>query len=247
MSAGRDSARGDEVACAICWGFLQNPVRLGCGHECCGTCLSRWEDAGVDDPMCPTCPSSLTLQSFEAILKQGLTYALRAEHARVVEKQVLWDHAAASLRAAVNLCPDDAKALNVLGTVLQRQGDAEGALQVYREALDVDPRCAETHYNRGAMLAQHSDHRAALKAFEDAVNANPRFAKAYNSMGAVLHKLGDLTAAAEAFRKAFEKDPSMLTAVHSLGAVYLAQGDQDSARAAFKTVIDMTKPGTKYT
>merc|ERR1711920_640127 len=101
--------------------------------------------------------------------------------------------------------------------------------------------------NRGLMFAAHSDYKSALKSFDDAVHANPRFAKAYNSMGTVLHKVGDLPGAAEAFRKAFEKDPSLLTAVHSLGAVYMAQGDQDSARAAFKTVIDMTKPGTKYT
>merc|ERR1719382_1387535 len=64
--------------------------------------------------MCPLCPSSLQPHSFEAILKQGLTFALRAEHARPSDKQGLWDQASSSLRAAVELRPDDAKALNSL-------------------------------------------------------------------------------------------------------------------------------------
>mmetsp|Transcript_97201 Transcript_97201/g.216870 ORF Transcript_97201/g.216870 Transcript_97201/m.216870 type:complete len:229 (+) Transcript_97201:60-746(+) len=217
------------------------PARLACQHMCCGSCLARWEEAGIDDGICPSCPSSL--HGFKKALKDGVTLSLQAEHARPRDRPNLWERARDHLQTAVALDKDKRSApLDALGTVRRHLGDLEGACVAFLKALEADPKDARAHCGRGDLLQQEGDFSGAVQAYQQAVQANPRCAHAYNCMGTILHRQGDLKTAADAFRKAYEKDPTMLTAMHSLGAVYLAQGETDSARAAFRTVMDATKP-----
>lgn len=44
-----------EACCPLCHDFLQEPVTLECGHNCCGSCLQqRWEHLHDFLP-CPVC------------------------------------------------------------------------------------------------------------------------------------------------------------------------------------------------
>uniref|UniRef100_K9IKG3 Putative e3 ubiquitin ligase n=1 Tax=Desmodus rotundus TaxID=9430 RepID=K9IKG3_DESRO len=47
----------DEVNCPICQGSLREPVTIGCGHNFCRGCLTRYcEIPGADPEEPPTCP-----------------------------------------------------------------------------------------------------------------------------------------------------------------------------------------------
>jgi uncharacterized protein (TIGR02466 family) len=56
-------------------------------------------------------------------------------------------------RAVVAAWPEDRRALHIHGDALKRAGDLEGAAALYRTALTLDDRDAESHFRLGAILA----------------------------------------------------------------------------------------------
>jgi Flp pilus assembly protein TadD len=56
-----------------------------------------------------------------------------------------WDEAVAAFRKAEALSPRDARVPTILARILFRRGDAQGALQAARRAIDLDPNQPEAH------------------------------------------------------------------------------------------------------
>src|SRR5262249_46705074 len=78
---------------------------------------------------------------------------------------------------------------NVAGTTgskankLLEDGDAQGAAQLYREALKLDPNNAKTYYNLGLALNKLGDQLGERRALEAAVRLDPNFVFARNQLG----------------------------------------------------------------
>lgn len=98
-----------------------------------------------------------------------------------------YDQAARCAALAVQLDPNQSKAHNNLGLALAKQGNAEGALFHYRDALRLDPQSAEAHLNLGNLI-RREDPSAAIEHFRTALRFLPSYAEAHNNLGAMLSR-----------------------------------------------------------
>ncbi|MCG8548637.1 MAG: tetratricopeptide repeat protein [Alphaproteobacteria bacterium] len=88
--------------------------------------------------------------------------------------------------------PRDASSFVVRANALFEQGNAQQAVTVYRQALDVDPAHAEAGFNLGAALAELGDLEGAVDAFRTLVDRQPEIEAAHAGLAEALarHNIG---------------------------------------------------------
>jgi len=90
--------------------------------------------------------------------------------------------------------------------------DRNGAIAVYRRALELAPERAELHHNLGVMLAEKHRDGEALKAFAAAAQRRPDWPEPWLAGGHMLFARGRYKEAAGAFEAAVTRAPSRLDA-----------------------------------
>ncbi len=97
------------------------------------------------------------------------------------------------------------------GMLLDRQGQRDAALQIYRDLVQEYPELPEPHNNLGVILAAKGDVDGAKAAFEMAIRTNPSYAIAHENLGDVLMQL-----ARQSYQQALSLDPKLGSAVRKL-------------------------------
>src|SRR4029079_5492849 len=114
-----------------------------------------------------------------------------------------------------------------LGITLNEQGDTDGAISHYREAVELWPGYAEAHYNLGRLLVQKGQIDEAITHYEKAVEINPSDADAHNNLGATLLATGRTDDAIAHYRKALVIQPDYADASCNLAGALLSKDDLD--------------------
>lgn len=89
--------------------------------------------------------------------------------------------------------------------VLEKQGDREGALALYRgwvEAHPEDPALHAVQFNLGTLLMQVGETYQALTSFNESVRLRPDFMPSIISLGTALERMGQMDMAIDYWRKA---------------------------------------------
>jgi superkiller protein 3 len=120
-----------------------------------------------------------------------------------------------------------------LGIALNDQGDTDGAITHYRQALDLRPSYAEAHYNLGRLLVQKGQVDEAVTHYEKALEINPADAEAHNNLGATLFANGRVDEAIAHYRKALAIRRGYADASCNLASALLSNGDLDGAIAYY--------------
>jgi tetratricopeptide (TPR) repeat protein len=120
-----------------------------------------------------------------------------------------------------------------LGIALSDQGDPEGAIAHYRQAIELRPSYAEAHYNLGRLLVQKGQVDEALTHYQEALEINPADAEAHNNLGATLFASGRVDEAIAHYRKALAIQPDYADASCNLASALLSNGDLDGAIAYY--------------
>ncbi|MDX1935153.1 MAG: tetratricopeptide repeat protein [Capsulimonadales bacterium] len=105
-------------------------------------------------------------------------------------KQGKFEEAAAVLREAVALDNNDEVAWRLLGGALASKGDANGAVEAFRNAVRIVPMAARSHYNLGLALQSAGRLPEAKSSFERAVSLDPGHDPARTRLGEVAEQLG---------------------------------------------------------
>src|SRR6266513_3201242 len=116
-----------------------------------------------------------------------------------------------------------------LGIALNDQGDADGAIAHYRQAVELRPSYAEAHYNLGRLLAQKGHLDEASVHYEKTLEINPADVEAHNNLGATLFANGHVDEAIAHYRKALAIQPDYADASCNLASALLSNGDLDGA------------------
>lgn len=85
-----------------------------------------------------------------------------------------------------------------------QQGDLDGAIQLYQEAILVSPDDARLHYNLGNLHEQQNNLSKAYLSYQRALELNPRYGRAWNNMGYVLERLSRSEEALDCYEQAIE-------------------------------------------
>jgi len=120
-----------------------------------------------------------------------------------------------------------------LGIVLNDQGDADGAIAHYRQAIELRPNYAEAHYNLGRLLVQKGQLDEAIAHYEKALEINPADAEAHNNLGTTLFAGERVDEAIAHYRKALAIQPDYADASCNLASALLSKGALDGAIAYY--------------
>jgi Flp pilus assembly protein TadD len=133
--------------------------------------------------------------------------------------------------------PHNTRALVNLGTVLARRGQTDEALDLYRQALQIDPGNSDAQYNLGLTLAGRNELDEALVHLNEAVRLVPHSAVAQRDLGVVLAQKGDLIGASKHLTESLRFAPRNATAHNVLGTVLARQGNLAEAVKEFARAL----------
>lgn len=121
---------------------------------------------------------------------------------------------------------------------LQARGDLSGALDLYRDVLEMDPGHAQAHVNLIAVHGDLGNPALAKQHYGRAVELNPSIAEAHYNYGVSLHYAGDHQGAADAFSAALAINPQNADAHGNLGTALDSLGRQAEALRHFRLALE---------
>ena len=124
-----------------------------------------------------------------------------------------------------------------LGIVLSEKGEADKAIDHYRQAVALRPDYAEAHYNLGRLLVEHGQLSDAIVHYEKAAAINPADAEAQNNLGVTLFGIGRIEDAIAHYHKALDIRPEYAEASCNLANALIAKDDLDDAIARYKACL----------
>lgn len=160
----------------------------------------------------------------------NLAVMLRGDPARVEE-------ALAFANSALSLRPDDSRAHNNAGVLLQAAGRLDAALAHYQTAARLDPAYAEAHNNAGGLLQAVGRMDEAIVHIEQAVRLDPQNASTHDNLGTALSRAGRFEEALPHYRTAIRIDPAFVSARNNLATALAAMGRLGEAIAEYEEAL----------
>lgn len=133
---------------------------------------------------------------------------------------------------------DRALALREEGDRLLGDGDLAGAIERYREAIELDESEA-IYYNLGIALTRSRRFDEAVEAYRSAVELAPEYAEVYQNLGNVFTAMGRFDEAIEQYETVMELMPDYPVTHNNLGKVYALQGKSAEAIGEFNRALEI--------
>lgn len=140
---------------------------------------------------------------------------------------------------ALKLKPDFYRPYYNRALLKTSQGDIQGALQDYSEAIRLAPDTAktatsDTYLNRGQLFALQGQTQSALTDFDQAVKLNPRNGLALYNRGNLRFNQKDLTGAIADFQASVAINPGFGKAFYGLGLAQVLANQRETACLSLK-------------
>jgi tetratricopeptide (TPR) repeat protein len=159
--------------------------------------------------------------------------------------QKKWREAARVLETLAAADSTNTDHLFDLGSSLERAGEFDSSVTVFRRVLQLDPHHADALNYLGFMFADRNirlDEAFAL--LTDALKIKPRNAAYLDSMGWLLFRQGRLAEAKQHLADALQMDESVPEIHEHLGDVCSAMGEREEARAHYGRALEL-EPGNQ--
>ncbi len=124
-----------------------------------------------------------------------------------------------------------------LGIALVAEGDVDGAIRHYRQALEIAPGDAGVHNNLGIALGLRGQVGEAITHFRRALRIAPWYAQGHNNLGHALQTLGRTEEAIGRYREALALRPDFAGAHYNLGIALRSQGKVDEAIGHYRQAL----------
>ena len=135
-----------------------------------------------------------------------------------------FDRALEWLDQALRQAPENPVFYFERGLTRYRQGTADGAIDDYRRAFQLNPDFQEAALNLAAVLEQQERFGEALP-WRCAIQLRPTCPKAHYNLGNIQRSLGHMESAVAAYQASLGLDPANPKAHWNLAHAYLLQGD----------------------
>ncbi len=134
---------------------------------------------------------------------------------------------------------DSPGGLNALGRERYRQGDLEGAAELFRRAVAADPRHFPSRLNLGAVLTRLGRPDEAVGECLKAVELDPSQAKAHFHLANAYFAKSWWEEALTEYEKAVELQGDLAGAHFGLGVLFLNRGWVERAVAAWERYLEL--------
>lgn len=178
----------------------------------------------------------------QVALRSGRADAyLAAGQARLLMSQ--FDLAKKDAEAAIGKQPDLAGAETLVGSVLERMGDYEGAGDALRKALSEDPKDFDATYDLGSLKYFNRDLPGASALLEKALRLRPSSAEARYKLALVQQSRGETQAAVNNLERVTRERPDWLEPHAKLSALYFKIRRQADGEREAKLVEALVAKG----
>ncbi|MDD3761406.1 MAG: tetratricopeptide repeat protein [Acidithiobacillus sp.] len=162
-------------------------------------------------------------QNTQVSVPQALQYAIACHRqGKLAEAEGIY-------RQILDLHPDYADALHLLGALLYQKNQHEQALELVEKAMERLPDQSYYHNTRGRIFLAMGRGAEAVADLERAVALEPQNAEAHFNLAETLMARGRLAEAEAAYRRALTLRPIFAQAAEGLGNALRAQGDLGGA------------------
>ena len=110
------------------------------------------------------------------------------------------------------------------GNVLMMLGQVDRAIEIYADAIKLNPNNTYTYNNRGAAYGSKNSFDRAIADYTRAIELNPNYVDAYLNRGVAYGEKGDYDRAIADYTKAIQLKPDFAEAYINRGAAYLKAG-----------------------
>jgi Tfp pilus assembly protein PilF len=143
--------------------------------------------------------------------------------------------------------PHDPDYLHNLGSTMWKQGDVNGAEQLYRRALNIDPMHQPSYHSLAKLLKDNNRPQDAQNLLTMWSQTQPYVAEPQIELAWLNRELGNKTAAEQNLRQALQVEPNNATALAHLGQVYQDQGRSGEAAGMYQRSLyqNYNQPGVK--
>jgi WD40 repeat protein len=138
-------------------------------------------------------------------------------------------------------CPDtqDAEFYFQSGLDKLNQGNLDGAISDFNQAIQLNPDDGVAYYNRGVTYFEKGDLDRAISDFDRAIQLKPNLAEAYYNRGYIYHENGDLDRAISDYDRFIQLRPDYDWVYVNRGIAYYDKGDLDRAISDFDQAIQL--------
>lgn len=153
------------------------------------------------------------------------------------------DKALIYIQQALKSDPDSAEAHNLMGVLMERDGNAKAADRAFRKAIRLRDDYAQAHNNYGSFLFRQKKYKAALKQYQaasdDITYANR--ALALEGLGRSAWMLERHDDARVAFTRALNLDGDLPVATLYMAEIRLQQNKYEEARSLYRRFLALTR------
>jgi len=153
------------------------------------------------------------------------------------------------LRKVIEMKPDEEKYSKQLknlvqkylseGEELRKRRNNEGALDKYKQALNLDPNEFLAYYLSGLAYFDIKKYDEAFQSLNQGLILNPEHAKSYLVLGKIYEKTNKQTEALAAYEKAVTIDPAYEDGWDRIGVLNYNQKNYDKSIAAYQKLIEI--------
>jgi tetratricopeptide (TPR) repeat protein len=159
--------------------------------------------------------------------------------ARLLQEAKEFDAAVGVWQQFIQQHPQNAEAMNELGSVFLQASRTEEGLTWFRRALGIRSNFPLAKLNLGFALRHLNRLEEAVSTFNEVVTANPNDGIACFHLGLTLHLLGRKEEALPWLKKACDLCPGHVESAHELGKVLQALSRKEEAIEAFRRTISL--------
>jgi arylsulfatase A-like enzyme/Tfp pilus assembly protein PilF len=151
------------------------------------------------------------------------------------------EEAIAAYKKALALKPDDEVAMLNLANAYRARGrteDALAALEIFKGALEVNPRNPQAWYQLATLYLDMRRERDAERTFREALVSNPKMGAAFNALGALAYQKRDLAEAETLVQKGLALEPDVRTGRFNLARIFEDRGRLAEAEKLYREELE---------
>ncbi len=166
--------------------------------------------------------------------RESLQAAMRChQEGRTYEAELHYAH-------ALELDPNNMRALRLRGMLARERGDVDLALQLLKKAAELQPSNAEPQAEIALTLMMAGDLQRAEEAFRAALALAPNAIDVLANLGALLQHRGHLNAAIDIYREVLAQDPTEVEVRGNLAKALAELGDAAAALDEADTAVEQS-------